>query len=245
MYYLFFPSFISQFPNFLLYFISLYMGSMYITVHTVEACNKDHYYYYYYNVTILRISPHTPNSYAHPSPSSIPSVTFPIPPPVLSPIISPLVLIPLFFLIPSYSPPIYPPPRDPSILPPFNPPVHTHILGAPDRRHPVSAAKAPPSSPQTPLSPCYYVAMHGPSPPRACWPSPRSSSSSPSRHQRGSWTLSRRKTSSYTRASGKSAGTGSTPKRSNVASMIPCPVRYVKPIMTSSNGNISASLSPS
>ena len=84
--------------------------------------------------------------------------------------------------------------------------------------------------------------MHGPSPPLACWPSPRSSSSSPSRHQRGSWTLSRRKTSSYTRASGKSAGTGSTPKRSNVASMIPCPVRYVKPIMTSSNGNISASL---
>ena len=48
MYYLFFPSFISQFPNFLLYFIFLYMGSMYITVHIMEACNKDYYYYYYY-----------------------------------------------------------------------------------------------------------------------------------------------------------------------------------------------------
>ena len=45
MYYLFFPSFISQFPNFLLYFIFLYMGSMYITVHIMEACNKDYYYY--------------------------------------------------------------------------------------------------------------------------------------------------------------------------------------------------------
>ena len=48
MYYLFFPSFISQFPIFLLYFIFLYMGSMYITVHIMEACNKDYYYYYYY-----------------------------------------------------------------------------------------------------------------------------------------------------------------------------------------------------
>ena len=44
-----FPSFISQFPNFLLYFLFfLYMGSMYITVHTMEACNKDYYYYHYY-----------------------------------------------------------------------------------------------------------------------------------------------------------------------------------------------------
>ena len=50
MYYLFFPSFISQFPNFLLYFIFLYMGSMYITVHIMEACNKDYYYYYYYYI---------------------------------------------------------------------------------------------------------------------------------------------------------------------------------------------------
>ena len=48
MYYLFFPSIISQFPNFLLYLIFLYMGSMNITVHTMEACNKDYYYYYYY-----------------------------------------------------------------------------------------------------------------------------------------------------------------------------------------------------
>ena len=47
MYYLFFPSFISQFPIFLLYFIFLYMRSMYITVHIMEACNKDYYYYYY------------------------------------------------------------------------------------------------------------------------------------------------------------------------------------------------------
>ena len=41
-----FPLFISQFPNFLLYFIFyIWDPCMYITVYIMEACNKDYHYY--------------------------------------------------------------------------------------------------------------------------------------------------------------------------------------------------------
>ena len=60
---MFFPSFISQFPNFLMYFIFYIYGIhvyiyiyIYITVHTMEACNKDYYYYCYdYYIIIIII----------------------------------------------------------------------------------------------------------------------------------------------------------------------------------------------